>query len=155
NASLYDGASACAEAVLMAMRLQKGRSEILISEALHPIYRKVVAQYLSSHSVTVKNVPLNMHWQIAIQDLHPLINEKTIAVLVQSPNFFGLMEDVEQFSSTVKASGALLIQAANPLSYGIYASAGELGVDIAVGDLQPFGMPMEFGGPYVGYLACK
>lgn len=155
NASLYDGASACAEALLMAMRLKKERSEILISSALHPNYRKVVEQYLSSHAVTIKELPKTKDCRIDLEALSGVLNENTVAVLVQSPNFFGLMEDVGAISAKVKAKGALLLLSANPLSFGIYASAGELGVDIAVGDCQPFGLPLEFGGPFVGYLACK
>ena len=155
NASLYDGASACAEALLMTMRLKKERSEVLISPALHPNYRKVVEQYLSSHAITIKEIPQTKDWRIDLQALDGMLNDSTIAVLVQSPSFYGLMEDVAAISAKVKAKGALLILSANPLSFGIYASAGELGVDIAVGDCQPFGLPLEFGGPYCGYLACK
>ncbi|MBA3238206.1 MAG: aminomethyl-transferring glycine dehydrogenase subunit GcvPA [Parachlamydiaceae bacterium] len=155
NASLYDGASACAEALLMAMRLKKDRSEILISSALHPNYRQVVEQYLSCHSVTIIELPQTNDWRIDLEALDDLISTNTIAVLVQSPSFYGLIEDVCAISNKVKEKGSLLVLSANPLSFGIYASAGELGVDIAVGDCQPFGLPLEFGGPYVGYLACK
>lgn len=159
NASLYDGASACAEALLMAMRVQKGRSEILISPTLNPHYRSVIEQYLSSHisnqTVNIKTIPHTPSWQIDQKALDSLINENTIAVVVQSPNFLGIMEHVSTIAHHVKAKNALLIMVANPLSYGIYASAGELGADIAVGDCQPFGLPLHFGGPYVGYLACK
>ncbi len=154
NASLYDGASACAEALLMALRLQKGRQEILISPTLHPSYRSVIEQYLGSHSIEIKTLPQTPSWQIDSTALTPLINEKTIAVIVQSPNFLGVMEDVSKISHDIKDKGALLIMVSNPLSYGIYASARELGADIAVGDCQPFGLPLHFGGPYVGYLAC-
>lgn len=155
NASLYDGASACAEAILMAMRIKKERSEILISPALHPNYRKVLEQYLSSHDVTIKELPQTKEWRIDLQALDSLLNDNTVAVLIQSPSFYGLIEDVAATSAKVKAKDALLVLSANPLSYGIYASAGELGVDISVGDCQPFGLPLEYGGPYCGYLACK
>lgn len=156
NASLYDGASACAEALLMAMRLKKGRSEILISQMLNPFYQKVIHQYLQGHAVTIKSIPHDTtSWQMDSKTLNELVNEDTIAVLLQSPNFLGIMENVSKIRSKVKSKEALLILVANPLSYGIYASAGELGVDIAVGDSQPFGLPLEFGGPYAGYLACR
>lgn len=155
NASLYDGASACAEALLMAMRVQKGRCEILISPTLNPHYRSVIEQYLASHSVVIKTIPHTPAWQIDQVALDTLVNENTIAVIVQSPNFLGTMENVASIAHHTKAKGALLIMAANPLSYGLYASAGELGADIAVGDCQPLGLPLHFGGPYVGYLACR
>lgn len=155
NSSLYDGASACAEALLMALRLQKKRSEILISHGLHPHYHAVATQYIGSHDVTIKNLPYNKQWQIDLDALDAALSENTAAVLLQSPSFFGIMENVEEIATKVKAKGALLIQVANPLSYGIYASAGELGADIAVGDCQPFGIPLQYGGPYVGYLACR
>lgn len=155
NASLYDGASACAEALLMAMRLHKNRNEILISHGLHPHYHAVVTQYLSSHDVKIKNLPYNKNWQIDLDFLEAALNDNTAAVLLQSPSFFGIMENVKEVAVRVKAKGALLIQAANPLSYGIYASAGELGADISVGDCQPFGIALQYGGPYVGYLACR
>ncbi len=155
NASLYDGASACAEALLMAMRVQKGRSEILLSPTLHPIYRAVIEQYLGSHSVKLITIPHTPNWEIDSAALKALINEQTIAVIVQSPNFLGLIENISTMTPDIKANGALMIMVANPLSYGIYASAGELGADIAVGDCQPFGLPLHFGDPYVGYLACR
>lgn len=154
NASLYDGASACAEALLMAMRLQKNRNEVLVSHGLHPHYHAVATQYLSSHDVKIKSLPYSKSWQIDLDALDGALNENTAAVLVQSPSFFGIMENVGEVAARTKAKGALLIHAANPLSYGIYASAAELGADIAVGDCQPFGIPLQYGGPYVGYLAC-
>jgi len=82
-------------------------------------------------------------------------DDNTAAVLVQYPNFFGGIDDVKSVGTIAKSKGALLVVCANPLVYGLYASAGELGADIAVGDSQPFGLPLQYGGPYVGYLACK
>lgn len=155
NASLYDGASACAEALLMALRVQKNRNEILVSHGLHPHYHAVVNEYLGNHDVSLKNLPYDKQWQIDLKALDSALSENTAALVLQSPSFFGFMENVEEIAAKVKAKGALLIQVANPLSYGIYASAGELGADIAVGDCQPFGIPLQYGGPYVGYLACR
>lgn len=155
NASLYDGASACAEALLMAIRLQKNRNEVLVSHGLHPHYRSVVGQYLGSHDVIIHTLAYDKQWQIDLEALEAATNENTAAVLLQSPSFFGMIENVAEVAKRVKAKGALLILAANPLSYGIYASAGELGADIAVGDCQPFGLPLQYGGPYAGYLACR
>lgn len=151
NASVYDGASACAEAVLMALRSNQPRQKIVIAESVHPHYRGVVKQYLSSHQCPIEVIPIRKNGQI--EDFQ--IDRDTAAVLIQSPNFFGIMEEVGQVAQKAKESGALTILCGNPLSYGIYASPEELGVDIAVGDCQPFGIPLQFGGPYAGYMACR
>lgn len=147
NASLYDGASSCAEGVLMALRAQKNRSKVLISSALNPFYRAVVTQYLACQNVEVVTLPV-AHFGEAL-------DENTAAALIQSPNFFGILEEVKAFTEQAKLKKVLTILCANPLSYGLFASAGELGADIAVGDCQPFGIPMQFGGPHAGYIACK
>lgn len=155
NASLYDGASACAEALLMAIRLQKNKKEILISQGLHPNYHAVSTGYLKSHDVIVKSLAYNKDRRIDLDALDAALNDNTVAVLLQSPNFFGVMEQVKEIAAKAKAKGALVILCADPLSYGIYASAGESGADIAVGDCQPFGLSLQYGGPYAGYLSCR
>lgn len=155
NASLYDGANACAEALLMTLRLHKDRNKVVIAKSLHPNYRSVVELFLSSHGTQIEWIPYDADGLLDKQAMHSLIDDKTAAVLVQSPNFFGMLEDVSEVTKKAKAHAALTILCANPLSYGLFASAGELGADIAVGDGQPFGLPLQFGGPYVGYLACR
>lgn len=156
NASLYDGASACAEALLMALRHNKGRNQVVIAQSLHPHYRAVVEQYLLPHGTQIDYIPYNPEdGRLDIHTMLRLVNGKTAAVLVQSPNFFGAIEDVPAVSAEAKKNGAVSILCANPLSYGLYASPAELGVDIAAGDLQPLGLPLQFGGPYAGYLACR
>jgi glycine dehydrogenase subunit 1 len=147
NASLYDGASACGEASLMALRLQKDKNKIVISESLHPHYRQVVEQYLMSHNTEIVLVE-----SAAIKQA---LDDTVAAVLIQSPNFFGIIEDVKSIAQKAKEVGALTILCANPLAYGLYASAAELQVDIAVGDCQPFGLALQYGGPYAGYMACR
>ena len=148
NASVYDGASACAEALLMALRQNKPRKKILIASSLNPRYLAVINQYLNNQA-EIDFVPL------LPEKMKELLNEQPAALLIQSPNFFGWMEDAASLFQMAKKAGALSILCANPLSYGLYPSAGELGADIAVGDCQPFGIPMQFGGPYCGYMACK
>lgn len=155
NASLYDGASACAESVLMALRLQNEKNKIFVSKTLNPRYRAVVEQYLASHQVKVETIPYRPDGSLDADYLAEKIDKETAAVLVQSPNFLGVVEDLKPIGKKIKESGALFIICANPLSYGLYANARELGADIAVGDSQPFGLPLQFGGPYVGYLACR
>jgi len=139
NASVYDGANAMAEAALMALRLQKGREEIVLGEQIHPHYRAVVEQYTRYQGVTFSQT----------------LSSQTAAVIVQSPNYWGEIVDVRAIVQAAKRVGALVIQCANPLAYGLFETPGETGVDIAVGDAQPFGIPLQFGGPYVGYMACR
>lgn len=155
NASVYDGASACAEAVLMALRCQKGRNKLVIAGTVHPHYRAVIESYVANHVDTIELLPYRLDGQIDVESLDKVLDQNVAALLVQSPNFFGVMEESAMLASKAKSVGVLSILAANPLSYGLYASAGALGFDIAVGDCQPFGLPLAFGGPYVGFMACR
>ena len=156
NASVYDAASACAEALLMALRHQKKRTKILVARSLHPHYRGVVDQYLKSQEeLTIETIPYLSDGRIDTDTLYQYLDENTAAVLLQYPNFLGVIDDIKPIAQKIKELGALTILCANPLVYGLYASAGELGADIAVGDCQPFGIPMQFGGPYAGYMACR
>lgn len=155
NASLYDGASACAEAMLMSLRLHHERNKIVIAETLHPHYREVVQQYLASHHTEIKLVPFQSDGRLDLQQFYEIVDDKTAAVLLPYPNFFGVIDEIQKMSAHARAKGALTVMCANPLVYGIYASAKELGADIAVGDGQPLGLPLQYGGPYVGYIACR
>lgn len=155
NASSYDGASACAEAVLMALRVHKEKRKILVSSTLHPHYRAVVEQYIAGHNVDLVPIPFQSNGELDQHKLKELLDENTCAVLVQAPNFFGIIEDVKAIAAKAKAFDALVIQCANPLSYGLFSPPGESGADIAVGDCQPFGLALNYGGPYAGYIACK
>lgn len=154
NASLYDGASACAEAALMAIRLQN-RSKILVPHNVHPHYRAVMKQYLEGHGSQLITIPILSNGQIDFKQLRVLCDDSVAAILVQYPNFFGGIDAIQEVSKLTKNVGALTIISANPLVYGLYASASELGADIAVGDCQPFGIPMQYGGPYAGYITCR
>lgn len=155
NASLYDGASACAEGLLMALRCNSGRSKVLIAQSLHPHYRGVIDQYLASHDIHVETIPVLQQGTLDLDYIDKHLDESTAAILLQSPNFLGLMEEVRAIAVKAKAKGALTVLAANPLAYGLFASAGDMGVDVAVGDGQPLGLSLMYGGPYVGYIACK
>lgn len=155
NASLYDGASASAEAVLMALRHHKERRKILIARGVHPHYSAAVRTAVSSHGTEIVEIPFSTDGSLDSAALHQHLDSNTAAVLVQTPNALGVLETLPPVSAAAKACGALTILAANPLAYGLFASAGEVGADIAVGDGQPFGLPLNFGGPYVGYMACR
>lgn len=155
NASLYDGASACAEGALMALRCQKGRSTILVAENVHPHYRAVVQQYLCHPEIVLKTIPMTKEGLVDQEQLRRLLDTKVAGVLLQYPHFFGGIDDMHAINRMIKEAGALSILCANPLVYGLYASAGELQADIAVGDCQPLGIPLNFGGPYCGYITCR
>lgn len=154
NASLYDGASACAESVLMALRVAKPRNKILVAESLIPLYRKVVDQYLKHSDVQIETIPFQSDGTLNLEVFNQKVDSRTAAVLLSYPNFFGTIDPIQNSVKKAKEVGALIILSANPLVYGLYQSAAELGADIAVGDCQPFGIPLQFGGPYAGYIAC-
>lgn len=155
NASLYDGATACAEALLMALRCQKERTKVLIGHNIHPHYRNVIDQYLKNHNIEIMEIPTGDDGLLNSKLLEQMIDENTAALLLQYPNFFGSIDDIKKISKYAKEKNVLTILCANPLVYGLYASAHELGADIAVGDCQPFGIPLQFGGPYAGYMVCR
>jgi len=155
NASLYDGATACAEALLMALRLNKDKNKVVIAGSLHPNYRAVVEQFLSSHQTKIEWIPFDNDGKLNLNTAKRLIDENTAAVLLQYPNFLGVIDDIAAVTAHAKSCNVLSVICANPLVYGLYASAKELGADIAVGDTQPFGLPLQYGGPYVGYITCS
>jgi glycine dehydrogenase subunit 1 len=155
NASLYDGATACAEAMLMTLRCHKDRNKILIAKSLHPHYQSVVEQYVSSHKTKIEWIPFTADGKIDQNKALQLIDDKTAGILISYPNFFGVVDDLTPLISAARSYQVLSVLCANPLVYGLYASAGELGVDIAVGDAQPLGLPLQYGGPYVGYMCCR
>ncbi len=164
NASLYDGATALYEAVLLAAR-HTGRNEILIARSANPEYRKVLNSGLRYSGITLREIGFihnddEIHspgksGTINPESLSEALSEKTAAVVIQSPNFFGLLEDIKAVSEKAKAAGALLIAVCDPISLGIFESPGALGADIAVGEGQPLGNAMNFGGPLLGYFAVK
>lgn len=155
NASLYDGATACAEAVLMSLRLKPERTKILVARSLHPHYLSVVRTVIESHGIEVIEIPFDETGGMDQAFFQKALDRSVAAVLLQSPNFLGIVEGLQPFFQAAHGVEALAILCANPLSYGLFASAKESGADIAVGDGQPFGLPLQFGGPYVGYIACK
>jgi glycine dehydrogenase subunit 1 len=134
---------------------QTKRNKVVIAETLNPHYRKVVEQYLVSLGTEIVIAPATKDGLIDFHQLDKLLDDKTAALLMQYPNFLGVVDRVGEVSPMAQAVGALTIVCANPLVYGLFQSASELGADIAVGDCQPFGLPLQFGGPYVGYMACR
>lgn len=156
NASLYDGATAVAEAVLMARRLT-GRNGIVLSAALHPEYRDTVRTYLAGSGDRLSEISFCAETGTTLPEaVENAINGDTACVVVQHPNFFGCLEDVEAISGIVHGKGALLIVAVSEaVSLGMLKPPGEVGVDIAVGENQSFGNPLSYGGPYLGFMATR
>ncbi len=152
NASVYDGAVAIAEAIFMTQERKK--STILMSENLNPEYIAVARTYCESRNVRIRMLR-NENGKTSLKDLEEQIDEETAAVVIQSPNYYGIIEDVELLAEKAHQFKARLILSANPIALGLLKSAGELGADICVGEGQPLGMPLSFGGPYLGFMACK
>lgn len=151
NASVYDGATAAAEAVNMCC--ERSRNVVFCSAAAHPDTIEVIKTYCWASGHEFVLVPVKdgkTDWNSIV----PQLDKKTSACLyIQSPNFFGQIEDVQQAAEAVHAVGAKLIMGCNPIALGLYKTPAELGADIAVGEGQPLGMPLSFGGPYLGFMA--
>ncbi|MFQ5901281.1 MAG: aminomethyl-transferring glycine dehydrogenase subunit GcvPA [Thermodesulfobacteriota bacterium] len=154
NASMYDGASAAAEAILMAKRINK-RPKVLLSSALHPEYREVIRTYLSTEADNTREVLYcTEKGQTLPEAVEGIIDKETSALVVQHPNFFGCLEDIKSLGELAHKSGALLIVViTEPLSLAILKPPGKLMADIVVGDAQSFGIPPSFGGPSLGFFA--
>ncbi len=157
NASMYDGATACAEAALLALRLKKERQRILLSKALHPSYRSVVETYLAATGAEIVELPFDAKTgRTDAAALGKALDARTGLVLLQSPNFFGVVEQLDQLAGVTHGAGALLgVAVSEALSLGLLQSPGAHGADIAVGELQSFGNGVSFGGPGVGFFATR
>jgi glycine dehydrogenase subunit 1 len=160
NASLYDGASAVAEAVLMAVRINKaGIPRVLVPQNLHPFYRAALRTLLAPQKIAITEIPFDPASGRINQTALEQAGEAPFAALVlNQPNFFGVLEMPDALVDWAHAQGALVIGVSNPLALALVKPAGEWGTqgaDIACGEAQPFGIPLGNGGPYVGYLCCK
>lgn len=155
NASLYDGASGAAEATLMAHRL-KSRPKILVAKSVHPQYREVIQTYSRNLDLSVEEIAYSDRGEVDFEDLNKKLDEDTSAVLVQSPNFFGVIENIDNISTLTHERQALsIVVVAEPVSFGILEAPGNLGADIVTGEGQSFGLHLSFGGPYLGFMACQ
>ena len=146
NASVYDGANAVVEAALMTARLTKRDPKVAVSAGLNPRYREVMKTY----RVEVVELPC----EAGTTDFSKVPDDAS-GVFVQSPNFFGVVEDIRAASEAAHGVGALAVAVCDPISLSILEAPGNLGADVAVGEAQPLGMPLMFGGPYAGYMATK
>ena len=154
NASLYDGGSAAAEAVLMSMSVTRRSGKIVVAESVHPEYRAILRTFLANLGVELVVVPAPQG-RVEMDELAAAVDADTAGVLVQSPNFFGCLEELPQAADIAHQHGALLVASFDPISLGLLKNLGEQGVDIAVAEGQCLGNPLSFGGPYLGIMACR
>ncbi len=153
NASMYDGATATAEAALLA-HAETQRNEIFVAGSINPSYREVLLTYCRSLRLKVKTLPSN-DGLVDLEAIKRSISDKVACVILQSPNFCGLIENIEEIEPLTHSAGALLILASDPISLGILKTPGEYNADVAVGEGQAMGNNLSFGGPYLGYFACR
>ncbi|MCS7046273.1 MAG: aminomethyl-transferring glycine dehydrogenase subunit GcvPA, partial [Gemmataceae bacterium] len=154
NASLYEGGSAVAESVIMAMSIQPKRTKVLIADSVHPQYRQTLATYAANLPLSIVSLP-TPHGFLDPDDLAKAVDDTTLCVIVQHPNFYGCMEEPRAVGRLCRARGALFIVGFDPISLGLLQRPGDYGADIAVAEGQCLGNPMAYGGPYLGIMACR
>jgi glycine dehydrogenase subunit 1 len=154
NASVYDGASAAAEGVLMAMSCTQRLGRVVVPESLNPEYRATIATYLANLGTELVTLP-TPGGTIFLEDLRSALNDHTACVVLQHPNFFGALEDVRAVANIAHEAGALLVSVFDPISLGLLHRPGDDGADIAVAEGHTMGTPMSYGGPYLGIMTCR
>ena len=157
NASHYDGATATAEAGVMAYHNFRGkRPKIILSSAVHPQYREVLCSYLCGYeNINIETLGADFKLPGSPDDLADHVDNETALVVVQYPDFFGRIFDLTKLAQKVHGAGALLAVVTNPIALGLLKTPGEMGADIVVGEGQPLGIPISFGGPYLGFFATR
>ena len=160
NASHYDGATAAAEAAILALQQVRGRKRVVMSPVLHPHYRRTVRTYLQGAGATFAGDETPETYSAfqarsRVKHLATCVDESTAVVLVQYPSFIGEVEDLAPLAELAHTAGALLAVVVNPTALGLLRPPGEMGADIVIGEGQPLGIPLSFGGPYLGFFATK
>ena len=153
NASMYDGATAVAEAALISSYALSGRRRVVVSSALHPEYRETLRTYGRGPKLEVVEVPYE-EGVTPVDRLRRMVDEETACVIAQQPNFFGCIEDMAALGEAARASGAHFVACVDPVSLGIMKPPGEYGADFVVGEGQGLGVPLGFGGPHLGFFAA-
>jgi glycine dehydrogenase subunit 1 len=154
NASLYDGGSAATEAVLMSLAATGRHGKVVVTASVHPEYRAILKTYLENLNCELVTVG-TPDGIVSPVELASAVDSNTACVLVQQPNFFGCIEDVEILGQIAHDAGALFITSVDPISLGVLKRPGEYGADIVVAEGQSLGNPLQFGGPYLGIIACR
>jgi len=153
NASLYDGGTALYEAAMMAIRITK-RSKIIMDGGVSPIYRKILKTYTRNLHYEFQETPV-VHGQSSRDEIVKLIDKNTAAIILQNPNFFGAIDDHSDIADKAHALGILVIESVYPISLGLLKTPGAMGADIVTGEGQSLGIPLNFGGPYLGFMATR
>ncbi len=154
NASMYDGATALAEAGLMAARVTR-RDDLIVASTLHPSYRQVLRTYTQGVGLDIREVGYGEDGGVDVDQAEQSLDEGIAALMVQYPNFLGSLEDLVHLSELAHAAGALLVVCVDPIALGLLLPPGEQGADIVVGEGQSLGNSLSYGGPYVGLFACR
>lgn len=154
NASMYDGGTALAEAVMTAVNAT-GRNTVVLTGGVSPIYRLMIQSYTKNLGINLTELPTPVEGVADRKEISAALHEDVAAVLVQNPTFFGTVDDFSDIAEEVHAAGALLIASVYPLSLGLLKRPGDMGVDIATGEGQSLGLPLSFGGPYLGFFAVR
>lgn len=159
NASLYDGASGLAEAILMAVRLTKNKTKILLPDNIHPAYRKTAYTIVNQQNIELIALPYEKNsGKVDKAALKQLMNDEVAALVIPQPNFFGVLDEVDELTDWAAEQGILSIAVVNPMAMALLKPPGQwgqAGVDIACGEGQPLGIPLASGGPYYGFLCTK
>jgi glycine dehydrogenase subunit 1 len=153
NASMYDGATAAAEAVILALKVTR-RDKVVISDTVSPLFREVIATYLSGRDLEIVTVP-HRRGMTDLEKLKSAIDDRTGAVLISQPNFFGLLEEIDEVADWAHSTGAKLIMSVDPIAQALLKTPGEYGADIVIGEAQPLGNSISFGGPLLGFFAAR
>jgi len=153
NASIYDGASSLAEAALMAHAVT-ARNEIVLSRGVHPLYKRVTATYCEGPGIRLRDAA-GPDGVTDLEAARKVVGAKTAALVIQTPNFYGCLEDVAAAAEIAHGAGALLVVVADPVNLGVLEGPGKLGADIVIGEGQGLGVPLSFGGPNLGVFAAK
>jgi glycine dehydrogenase subunit 1 len=154
NASLYDGGSAAAEAVLMCMSSTRRTGKVVTAQSVHPEYRQILETFFANSDTQLITLPAS-GGAVSLQELAGAVDEEVACVYLQHPNFFGCLEDAASAARIAHDAGALFALSFDPISLGLLRRPGDLGADVAVAEGQSLGSPMQFGGPYLGVLACR
>ncbi len=157
NSSMYDWGSAAAEALLMALRVKRERKKIVLCGTLNPFHEKVIRTYLAPHNALIVKTGIDREQGICkAEELEKIVDKDTAAIYIENPNFFGLIEEnIQEISDITHRAGALYVIGVEPLSLGLIKPPGQLGADIAVGEGQPLGLGLNYGGPYLGIFAIR
>jgi len=153
NASLYDGGTALYEAMMMALRIT-GRKKIIMDGGVSPIYRTIIRSYTTNLDIAFEETPV-VHGRSDRAEIKKMLDDKTAAIILQNPNFFGTIDDHSDIVETAHSQGILVLESVYPISLGVLKTPGEMGVDIVTGEGQSLGLPLSFGGPYLGFMATR